>query len=534
MVVTSPHLVNAEENSWENNASPVPTSSFNSNCNTDPSSTQHASRARVLCQLQRAEEWLDEKMGIETQGIDRILEENKQPPSLLNMFLLWWSLICHVGSLPIGMIGPELGLTFGQSVTAITIGTMFGAICTAFCGSLGPKLGLRAIATARFSFGYYGTKFCSLLNVVIGIGYTTVNVVVVGQILSAVSDYKISIIVGCVIISILGYLVSLFGFKIIHTYEKYSWISIFIVFCILYSQVGHMVNLSYPATSKGLAHTGAFLSFLAINFSSSATWSCIAADYYCNYPATTPSWKIWTLTYFGIVIPTIFANVLGACLGNIAFNITSVSEAKVHTYAYPALAESYQKHGLGGILRESYHPLWFSKIVLVLLVFSVLGNNVATNYSVGLSLQLMGTYFHAVPRFIWSLLIAFVAMVIAIAGRESLSTMVINFVSMLGYWSICFTFILALEDKVFRRKSGYDLELWNVPSKLPWGVAAITALFIGYLGGAVTGMAQSWYIGPIARIFGTNGGDVGIYLTGICTAAVYIPARWYEFKISHR
>ena len=140
MVITRPQLVDVEENSWENNASPVPTSSFNSNCNSDPNSTQHASQARVLCQLQRAEAWLDEKMGIETQGIDRILEENKQPPSLLNMFLLWWSLTCHVGSLPIGMIGSELGLSFAQSVMAITTGTMFGAICTAFCGSLGPKV----------------------------------------------------------------------------------------------------------------------------------------------------------------------------------------------------------------------------------------------------------------------------------------------------------------------------------------------------------------------------------------------------------
>jgi len=47
--------------------------------------------------LSRGELWLDEKMGIETQGIDRIPEEEKRPPHLINTFLLWWSMTCHVG-----------------------------------------------------------------------------------------------------------------------------------------------------------------------------------------------------------------------------------------------------------------------------------------------------------------------------------------------------------------------------------------------------------------------------------------------------
>jgi hypothetical protein len=35
--------------------------------------------------LRRGEEWLDAKMGIETRGIDRIPEEDKKPPSIINM-----------------------------------------------------------------------------------------------------------------------------------------------------------------------------------------------------------------------------------------------------------------------------------------------------------------------------------------------------------------------------------------------------------------------------------------------------------------
>src|SRR3954465_5607289 len=85
-----------------------------------------------LRKLRRGEEWLDEKMGIETQGIDRIHEEDKQPPSLMNVFWLWWSLTCHVGTVPIGILGPEFGLSLNHSVAGIVVGTMLGAICTAY------------------------------------------------------------------------------------------------------------------------------------------------------------------------------------------------------------------------------------------------------------------------------------------------------------------------------------------------------------------------------------------------------------------
>lgn len=94
----------------------------------------------VFKTLRDGEEWLDAKMGIETQGIDRIHEEDKKPPSILNVFFLWWSLTCHVGTLPIGILGPEFGLSLNQSVAAIVVGTILGALCTSYTGTLGPKV----------------------------------------------------------------------------------------------------------------------------------------------------------------------------------------------------------------------------------------------------------------------------------------------------------------------------------------------------------------------------------------------------------
>ena len=469
--------------------------------------------------LSKGEDWLDQKMGIETQGIDRIPEDEKRPPSIINTFFMWWSMTCHVGTIPLGVLGPEFGLKLGDCAAAVVVGTFLGALCTAYCGTLGPKTGLRAIATSRYSFGFWGAKLCSVLNVVVGGGFAVVNVVVTGQMLSAVSDYTMTIAVGCVIVAVISYVVSVFGFALIHTFEKYSWIASFILIAVLYGQSASHVQPDNPGFGSGLGYAGSWLSFMSICFSSSSGWCSIAADYYCNYHATTKSWKVFSLTLWGVTIPTIFATFVGCCIGNAAL----LAE-------YPPYHDAYEDHGLGGLLRESYHPLGWSKFCLVILTFSVLGNNIAINYSSGLSIQLLGHWFHAVPRFIWSFFVALVVAILAIVGKDHLSTIVSNFVSLLGYWTISFTFILLIEDKFFRRRTGYNLEVWDTPSKLPIGAAAVLALLSGYLAGGLPGMAQVWYIGPIAEKFGPYGGDVGIYMSGAITILVYTPLRYFERK----
>lgn len=132
------------------------------------------------------------------------------------------------------------------------------------------KLGLRAIATSRYSFGFWGAKLCSLLNIIVGGGYAVVNFVVVGQVLSAVSDYTMTITVGIVIIAVISYVISIFGFRLIHTFEKYSWIYTFVLLIVLAAQAAPHVDASIPSESSGLALAGSFLSILSINFCTSS------------------------------------------------------------------------------------------------------------------------------------------------------------------------------------------------------------------------------------------------------------------------
>ena len=52
----------------------------------------------IFGKLRRGEEWLDAKLGIELQGIDRIPEDEKKPPSILNVGVRSFPLINHLSN----------------------------------------------------------------------------------------------------------------------------------------------------------------------------------------------------------------------------------------------------------------------------------------------------------------------------------------------------------------------------------------------------------------------------------------------------
>ncbi|KAF7195644.1 Purine-cytosine permease fcyB [Pseudocercospora fuligena] len=431
---------------------------------------------RGLRHLQDFEQWLQDKANIETQGIKRVAEDERRPPSTWNIFLLWASFNVHAPSLTLGILGAELGLSLRTSVAACMIGIVVGAFLPAFNGTLGPKL------------------------------------------LSAVSDFSMSITVGIIIVSILDYIISFFGYRVLHTFEKYSWIVAFILLSVLLGQAAPHANTEAKSLSTGLPLIGSFLTLLAVNMSNSAGWCTAAADFLVHYPSTLSRWLVATLIYSGIVVFTTFPVVVGVVVGNVG--LFSGEES-------PYFA-AFEEHGAGGLIARIYHPIAWSKFALVFLSWSALGNGVCICYSAGLSLQTLGPVFQAVPRSIWSLLFIIVVAVISIAGQEHLSSIVLSFVSVVGYWSVAFFAILFLEDQVVRKKTGYDLDAWNQPEKLPWGMAAILALLAGYLAGGLPGMAQTWYVGPIAAKFGPYGGDVGMWLCVTIAALVYLPLRLLE------
>ena len=99
----------------------------------------------------------------------------------------------------------------------------------------------------------------------------------------------------------------------------------------------------------------------------------------------------------------------------------------------------------------------------------------------------------------------------------------------IGYWLAIYEGVALSEHFVFKRGfAGYVPEHYTDPSKLPPGYAACTAFAFGVMG-AILGMAQIWFTGPIGKLCGAAfGGDVGFELAFCFATISYLVLRTIE------
>lgn len=112
-------------------------------------------------------------------------------------------------------------------------------------------------------------------------------------------------------------------------------------------------------------------------------------------------------------------------------------------------------------------------------------------------------------------------------------TIISNFLSVIGYWTSALFVIVLEEDMIFRRNTGYDVDAYVIPSRLPWGAAAVLSFLLGIVG-AVLGMNQTWYVGVVARQIGSMGGELGIIFVWIFTGLSYPVLRYVESRYTGR
>jgi purine-cytosine permease-like protein len=196
-------------------------------------------------------------------------------------------------------------------------------------------------------------------------------------------------------------------------------------------------------------------------------------------------------------------------------------------------SDTYNNGGVGYLIQTILYPLGFAKFILVILVMSGIGMNCIAIYSAALSIQQFARPLSIIPRFMWTLLVFVGILLVGIAGRNHLLDVLENFLALLGYWNTAFFVIVFTEHYLFRGGAkgyqGYNLVAWNTPSLMPIGIAGLLAFLAG-IAGCILGMVETWYVGPIAKMIGDSGGDIGNELAFIFTLVFYIPIRYLELK----
>ncbi|KIY02134.1 uncharacterized protein Z520_02272 [Fonsecaea multimorphosa CBS 102226] len=475
----------------------------------------------VLSKLRRFEARLDEKLGVESEAIDRKRAEDKKPVpwhEQLTMALLWASGTMNTSCFATGFLGWEFGLSLKQSIPIYIFASILGGAVTGYCATFGAATGLRQISVSRYSFGWYPNKLIAALNTVQQIGWAAVSCITGGLALNAVADGHVSLAVGIVILAIVALAISFVGLNAILVYERYAWLIFFVIFMIIFGETGQYADNTTPSSLHGATLSGTALSLVAIVYGSSASWCTMASDYYVHYPATVSRVKVFLMTTFGISIPTSIGMVAGAVVASALNN-------------KPTWQDAYENQGLGFLIQDMLHPRGFAKFLLVLLVLSGINTNVISIYSAAISCQQFARPFARIPRFIWTFLCFAAILGLALGGREKLNTYLVDFLSLLGYWCTSYFVILFSEHVFFRRRNfaNYDLDAWNDPSRLPHGIAASAAFGLGVVAWCM-GMVETWYTGPLGKLIGDYGGDVANEFAFVVTAVVYTPARYLELK----
>ena len=333
----------------------------------------------------------------------------------------------------------------------------------------------------RYVMGWYPAKLIVVLTLIVLLGYGLLGVVVAGQILSAVSPHEsMSVIVGIIIVAVITWLLTTFGYSIFHLYERYAWLAQLIALCILAGVAGRHFDLhanpSADLNRKTIA--GHRLSFFSLIFSSAITYAEGSADYFVYYPEDTPKVRVFAATLTGLSVSFALGLVVGIGLGSgIASN---AAWANAYSVSQGALAvEGFASLGA------------FGSFLSVILALGLIANLIPPTYSSGVNFQALGRRFEKVPRAVWNTVGAIIYTVCAIAGREHLAAIFTNFLALMGYWVSIWLAIVLEEHLIFRkwRRHGWDWEAWNDPQRLPRGIAALVSFLIGWAG-AILCMAQ--------------------------------------------
>ena len=358
----------------------------------------------------------------------------------------------------------------------------------------------------------------AVFNILACLGWSAVNVIVGAQLFNAVNS-NMPGWAGILVIAAATFLITLFGYKIVHSYERYSWIPCLIIFLIILGEFAHSGQFYNIPMGVGTSEAGAVLSFAASVFGFATGWTSYAADYTVYQPVNSSRVSVFLWTFAGLAVPLLFTEMLGA----------AVMTASVNNEDY---FNAYNDQHIGGLLAAVLVPPLgkFGQFCIVILALSIIANNCPNIYSVSLSLQILARVTARVPRFIWTFIGTLIYVAVAIPGYDHFESVLENFMLIIAYWLAIYEGVSLSEHIFFRRGfGGYAPENYLDRHKLPPGIAAIIAFCFGVMG-AILGMSQVWFEGPIGALCGAPpfGGDVGFELAFAFSAISYCVLRTFE------
>jgi purine-cytosine permease-like protein len=249
--------------------------------------------------------------GIEKRSIDWIPDTERHGKAW-HQAPLWFLGNFQYFTIPIGFIGPSLGLSLGWTIVAGTAGILVGTCFMALHATQGPTLGLPQMIQSRAQFGYRGVIVALFAMVFTYMAFNVADQVLLAQGLHNAFGWNANLV--AVVVTVGAALLAVYGYDWVH--RLFRWTLYILLPLMAIVTVGVIAGKAGGVTSHhayGFNWVG-FMSQLSAAAAYNITYAGYVSDYSRYLPRDTPRGKIIGYVFAGASTPAIWLIALGAWL----------------------------------------------------------------------------------------------------------------------------------------------------------------------------------------------------------------------------
>src|SRR3954470_6874454 len=249
-------------------------------------------------------------MAIEARSIDWV-PETERHGRIWHQAPLWFLGNFQYFSIPIGFVGPALGLSLGWTIFAGVLGILTGTVFMAFHAAQGPTLGLPQMIQSRAQFGYRGVIVPLFATAFTYLAFNVADQVLLGEGLNGAFGWNANLV--AIVCTVGAALLAIYGHDWVH---KIFRILLYISFPLMTVVT---LGIIFGAAGGGKPDEGTFVfaAFMA-QFSAAAAYNITYAPYVSDYsrylPRETTNRSIIASVFFGASGSAIWLIALGAWL----------------------------------------------------------------------------------------------------------------------------------------------------------------------------------------------------------------------------
>jgi NCS1 family nucleobase:cation symporter-1 len=248
---------------------------------------------------------------VEKRSIDWVPNSERRG-KLWHQAPLWFLGNFQYFSIPIGFIGPSLGLSLIWTVVASIVGIGIGTLFMAFHASQGPHMGLPQMIQSRAQFGFRGVIIPLLATLFTYLAFNIADTVLLGQGLKSAFGWNPTAV--SLTAAVAAALLAIFGHDWVHkVFRILLYISLPLTIILTIGVItghagGGTVHVHYGFTIV------AFMAQLTAAAAYNITYAPYVSDYSRYLPSKTASRKVIAAVFFGASSSALWLIILGAWL----------------------------------------------------------------------------------------------------------------------------------------------------------------------------------------------------------------------------